>query len=139
MAACCSRSLYAGDGVVREQPVHRAERTVNKAVVVRHALQAVGRGRGGDGKDIMYGSIVSLVARSVQLLKRVGMNPEFTLIGGILRFESMSHVVREQIKTDVNVAEGDLVQYVTALGAAILGHRRFEKLQREGQPTVAGA
>ena len=101
--------------------------------VINHLSQ------GMSPSDIMYGSIVSLVARSVQLLKRVGMNPEFTLIGGILRFESMSHVVREQIKTEVNVAEGDLVQYVTALGAAILGYRRFEKIQREGQQAIAGA
>ncbi len=101
--------------------------------VINHLSQ------GMSPSDIMYGSIVSLVARSVQLLKRVGMNPEFTLIGGILRFESMSHVVREQIKTEVNVAEGDLVQYVSALGAAILGYRRFGKLQSEGQPAIAGA
>ena len=72
-----------------------------------------------------------------ELLKRVGMNPEFTLIGGILRFESMAAVVREQIKTEVNVAEGDLVQYVTALGAAILGRRRLEKLEKEGQAEIA--
>ena len=100
--------------------------------VINHLSQ------GMSPSDIMYGSIVSLVARSVQLLKRVGMTPEFTLIGGILRFESMAAVVREQIKTEVNVAEGDLVQYVTALGAAILGYRRLEKLQREGQPEIAG-
>jgi predicted CoA-substrate-specific enzyme activase len=100
--------------------------------VINHLSQ------GMSPSDIMYGSIVSLVARSVQLLKRVGMNPEFTLIGGILRFETMAAVVREQIKTEVNVAEGDMVQYVTALGAAILGYRRLEKLQREGQHEIAG-
>jgi hypothetical protein len=59
-------------------------------------------------------------------------------IGGILRFESMSHIVREQIKTEVNITEGNLVQYITALGAAILGHRRLEKLQKEGQAEIAG-
>ena len=99
--------------------------------VINHLSQ------GMSPSDIMYGSIVSLVARSVQLLKRVGMNPEFTLVGGILRFESMAAVVREQIKTEVNVAEGDLVQYVTALGAAILGRRRLEKLEKEGQAEIA--
>ena len=36
--------------------------------------------------DIMHGAIASLVDRSVQLMKRVQMEPEFTLIGGILRF-----------------------------------------------------
>lgn len=100
--------------------------------VINHLSQ------GTSPSDIMYGAIVSLVGRSVQLLKRVGLTPEFTLIGGILRYESMSRVVREQINTEVNVAEGDLVQYVTALGAAILGYRRLEKLQKEGQPGTVG-
>jgi hypothetical protein len=43
--------------------------------------------QGAAPADIMYGAIVSLVGRSVQLLKRVRLEPELTLIGGILRFE----------------------------------------------------
>jgi predicted CoA-substrate-specific enzyme activase len=82
--------------------------------------------------DIMYGSIVSLVGRAVQLMKRVRMEPEFTLIGGILRFETMADVVREALKAEVNVPEGDLVQYISALGAAILGHQRLQKLSQAG-------
>jgi predicted CoA-substrate-specific enzyme activase len=82
--------------------------------------------------DIMYGAIVSLVGRSVQLMKRVRMEPEFTLIGGILRFETTVRVVSEELKTGVNVPAGDLVQYTTALGAAVLGHRRLLKLSRDG-------
>lgn len=81
--------------------------------------------------DIMYGAIVSLVSRSVQLMKRVRMEPEFTLIGGILRFDTMADVVREALNADVNVPEGDLVQYTSAVGAAILGQQRLNKL---GQP-----
>lgn len=80
--------------------------------------------------DIMYGSIVSLVGRSVQLMKRVRMEPEFTLIGGILRFRTMVKVIREQLDSDVNVPEGDMVQFTTALGAAILGSRRLKKIQK---------
>jgi activator of 2-hydroxyglutaryl-CoA dehydratase len=80
----------------------------------------------------MHGSIVSLVDRSVQLMKRVRMSPEYTLIGGILRFETMARVVREQLGSDVNVPEGELVQFTTALGAAILGHYRLSKLRQEG-------
>ncbi len=79
--------------------------------------------------DIMHGAIVSLVGRSVQLMKRVRMEPEFTLIGGILRFERMVDVVREQLDADVNVAPGDLVQFTPAFGAALLGHRRLAKLK----------
>jgi predicted CoA-substrate-specific enzyme activase len=74
--------------------------------------------------DIMHGAIVSLVGRSVQLMKRDGMEPEFTLIGGILRFERMVDVVREQLGAAVNVPPGDLVQFTAALGAALLGRRR---------------
>lgn len=93
--------------------------------VINHLSQ------GASPSDIMFGAIVSLVGRSMQLLKRVGMTPEFTLIGGILRFESMSRVIREQLQNDVNVPQGDMVQFTSALGAAILGYRRLEKLNME--------
>ncbi len=93
--------------------------------VINHLSQ------GASPSDIMFGAIVSLVGRSVQLLKRVGMTPEFTLIGGILRFESMSRVIREQLNSEVNVPKDDMVQFVTALGAAILGFHRLQKLQQE--------
>lgn len=86
---------------------------------------------GASPADIMYGSITSLVSRSVQLMKRVRMEPAFTLIGGILRFKTMAQVVREVIGSDVNVPDEDMVQYATALGAAILGHHRLKKLQQE--------
>lgn len=92
--------------------------------------------------DIMHGAITSLAGRSVQLMKRVKMEPEFTLVGGILRFEKMIGVVREQLQAEVNVPEGDLVQFTTALGAALLGRRRLEKLAEEGgdrAPEVARA
>jgi predicted CoA-substrate-specific enzyme activase len=93
--------------------------------VINHLSQ------GTSPADIMYGSIVSLVERSVQLMKRVRMEPEFTLIGGILRFETMAQVVRQELRANVNVPEGDLVQYTSALGAAILGQRRLKKLETE--------
>jgi predicted CoA-substrate-specific enzyme activase len=96
--------------------------------------------------DIMHGAIVSLVGRSVQLMKRVKMEPEFTLIGGILRFETMTRVAREQLHAGVNVPQGDLVQFVAALGAARLGLRRLDSLAREAEtmgretrPAASGA
>jgi predicted CoA-substrate-specific enzyme activase len=87
--------------------------------------------------DIMHGAIVSLVGRSVQLMKRVRMEPEFTLIGGILRFETMARVVSEHLRAEVNVPPEDLVQFVNALGAAILAQRRFQKLSAGLGPNVA--
>ncbi len=81
--------------------------------------------------DIMHGAMISLVDRSVQLMKRVRMEPEVTLAGGILRFELMARVIRERLGMEVNVPPGDLVQFVGALGAALLAHRR---LSRRGAP-----
>jgi activator of 2-hydroxyglutaryl-CoA dehydratase len=40
--------------------------------------------------DIMHGAIVSLADRALQLMKRVKMEPEFTLLGGILRFATIA-------------------------------------------------
>ena len=79
--------------------------------------------------DIMQGAIESLTGRSVQLMKRVRADPEFTLIGGILRFETMGSSVSELLKAEVNIPDSGMVQYVSALGCAILGHRRLEKLR----------
>jgi predicted CoA-substrate-specific enzyme activase len=89
--------------------------------------------QGSAPADIMQGAIASLVDRSVQLMKRVQMEPEFTLVGGILRFETMAKVVQEKLGTKVNVPEGDLVQYVAALGAALLAQHRLRKLSEQGE------
>ncbi len=99
--------------------------------VINHLSQGTAPG------DIMYGAIESLVGRSVQLMKRVRMEPEFTLVGGILRFDRMVDAMRRQLDADVNVPEGDLVQFTAALGAALLGRRRLKKL-REEESSVAG-
>lgn len=83
---------------------------------------------GAPPADIMHGAISSLVDRSVQLMKRVQMEKEYTLIGGILRFQTMARVVSDKLNAEVNVPTGDMVQYATAMGAAILGHQRLRKL-----------
>ncbi len=82
--------------------------------------------------DIMWGAMESLVGRSVQLMKRVKGTPEYTLIGGILRFERMEQSVCEHLNSEVNVPEPEMVQLVAALGAALLGQRRLQRLSQEG-------
>lgn len=93
--------------------------------------------QGAAPADIMHGAVVSLVGRSLQLMKRVNMEPEFTLIGGILRFERMADVIRSELDSEVNVPEGDLVQFTSALGAAYLGHRRLARRPDEGAAVTA--
>ncbi len=82
--------------------------------------------------DIMQGAIESLTGRSVQLMKRVRAEPEYTLVGGILRFETMANSVSGLLDAEVNVPEGDMVQFVSALGCAILARIRLDKLAADG-------
>lgn len=75
--------------------------------------------------NIMFGASMSLMGRSVQLLKRVKVEEELTLVGGILRWGRVAQAISEELKMEVNVAEGDLPQFTSALGCAILGHLRL--------------
>lgn len=89
--------------------------------------------------DIMYGAMVSLVDRSAQLMKRVRMEPEVTLAGGILRFPTMAEIIRERLEMPVNMPPDDLVQFLGAVGAAVLGHLRVKKLEQgEAEAQAAG-
>lgn len=97
--------------------------------VISHLSQGV------PPEDIMYGAILSLTDRSVQLLKRIQAEPEYTLIGGILRWEKMKEVISHQLKSVVNVPLNDMPQFTAALGCALLGHIRLKKLKK--QPVVA--
>ncbi len=84
-------------------------------------------------ENIMLGAAMSLTQKSVQLLKRIQVEPEVTLVGGILRWETMTQAISEKLGLEVNVADGDLPQFIAALGCAILGHIRLKKInQGEG-------
>lgn len=83
---------------------------------------------GAQPADIMHGAMESLIERSVRLMKRVQMEPEFTLVGGIMRFPTMVRVMREHLEEGVNVPPEHQVQYTGAIGAAVLAKRRREKL-----------
>lgn len=80
--------------------------------------------------SIMHGAIESLVDRAVQLMKRAKAQPEYTLVGGILRFEIMGRSVARELGAAVNVPAPELVQFVAAYGAALLGHERLRRLRR---------
>lgn len=90
--------------------------------VINHVSQGASPG------EIMLGAMVSLVQRSVQLMKRVKMEPEYTLVGGIMRFPTMARLIRERLGADANVPAPALVPFTAAIGAAILARRRMEKL-----------
>ncbi len=93
---------------------------------------------GAQAADIMYGAMESLIERSVRLMKRVQMEPEFTLVGGIMRFPTMMRVMREQLGESVNVPTEPLAQLTGAIGAGVLARRRLDKLEAEREPAGAG-
>ena len=78
--------------------------------------------------DIMQGAIESLTTRTVQLMRRIKAKPEYTLVGGILRFQTMADTVENSLGHKVNVPPGEDCQYVAAIGAAILAQARLRKL-----------
>ena len=86
--------------------------------VINHLSQ------GAAPADIMQGAIVSLVSRSLQLMRRVQMEAPFTLVGGILRFPSMASLIRQTLGVEANVPDADMPQYTAAVGAAVMARRR---------------
>jgi len=78
--------------------------------------------------NIMFGAGMSLMGRSVQLLKRVKVEEELTLVGGIMRWGKVAQAISEDLKMEVNIPEGDMPQFAAALGCAILGHHRLQSL-----------
>jgi len=86
---------------------------------------------GSEPSDIMQGAMVSLVGRSLQLMRRIKMEPEYTLVGGIMRFPTIGPSLTAELGGDVNVPDGDLVQFVGAIGAATLALQRLAKVEAE--------
>lgn len=101
--------------------------------VINHVSQ------GEDPADIMYGAMASLIEKSVRLMRRVRMEPEFTLVGGIMRYPAMIRLMRQELHEDVNVPPPELVQFTGALGAAVLARRRLAAVGRGDRAAVPRA
>lgn len=77
-------------------------------------------------EDIIRGIHNSLASRSKALLARVGLEDEVTFVGGVARQNGMVQALKDTIGRQVNVS--DQPDMVAALGAALLGHQRLQKL-----------
>ena len=102
-------------GATQAVPISGVCAVFAESEVISHLSEGV------PAQDIMLGAIRSLTERSVQLLRRIKAEPEYALVGGILRWPAFAALVAERLGAPVRVAEGDLPQYVSALGCAILG------------------
>jgi (R)-2-hydroxyacyl-CoA dehydratese activating ATPase len=74
-------------------------------------------------ENILRGIHDSLAERAVGMLKRVGMQGEVTLIGGVALQAGMVKALQEKLGAKVNVPPD--CDNVCALGAALLGHKRL--------------
>ena len=76
--------------------------------------------------DILMGVFLSLAQRAHVLMRNVGIQPEVTLVGGLVHSEAMARALEQTAMTPVNV---DLKSHhAAAIGAAMLGHSRLIKL-----------
>ena len=94
---------------------------------------------GVPAEDIMMGAMVALGGRAVQLMRRVGLEPGYMLTGGMTRNVAMIRALEDNLKDRLNVAPDGLGQLNGALGAALLGLRRVQKLLAEGRPITGAA
>lgn len=84
-------------------------------------------------EDIMEGSIMALGGRAVQLMKRVGLEPDFALAGGMTNNAAMVAALENKLNAPLHLPPNSLGQLNGAFGAALLGLRRVERLIAEGR------
>lgn len=104
----------------RPQAISSVCAVLAESEIINHVSEGV------SVENILRGIHNSLADRSLGLLKRVGLDGEVTMIGGVARQEGMVVALREKLGVPVNVPEAP--QLVTALGAALLGLQRLRKL-----------
>jgi predicted CoA-substrate-specific enzyme activase len=77
--------------------------------------------------DIVMGVFLSIADRATTLLRRVGLKSELTLVGGLVHNNGIIEALKQKTGLEINFSP--MGHYAGALGAAILGYRRFQQLQ----------
>jgi predicted CoA-substrate-specific enzyme activase len=77
-------------------------------------------------ENILRGIHNSLSGRALALMKRAGLEPEVTLVGGVSKQAGMIEALKDTLHQSVNV--NDDSDLAGAIGAAVLGLLRLEKL-----------
>jgi predicted CoA-substrate-specific enzyme activase len=76
--------------------------------------------------DILMGVFLSLAQRAYTLMRIVGVEPEVTLVGGLVRNPGMVKALRDTVGRELNVSPE--AHYAAAIGSALLGHTRLLRL-----------
>jgi (R)-2-hydroxyacyl-CoA dehydratese activating ATPase len=108
------------------QPISSVCAVLAESEIINHVSEGV------SVENILRGIHNSLADRALSLLKRVGLDGEVTLIGGVALQGGMVAALRDKLGVPVNVPEEP--QLTTAFGAALLGLQRLRKL---GTPEAA--
>ncbi len=103
------------------QPISSVCAVLAESEIINHVSAGV------SVEDILRGIYDSLASRSAMLLKRAGVGGEVTFIGGVARQRGMVQALEARLECKVNVPSE--CEYVCALGAALLGLRRLQKVQ----------
>lgn len=89
--------------------------------------------QGRQKEEIIRGIHESLASRAQSLLRRLGVDETITFVGGVARQKGMVMALEERLGLEVLIPEGP--EFVGAIGAALVGLRRMEKLGRDrGKP-----
>jgi (R)-2-hydroxyacyl-CoA dehydratese activating ATPase len=104
----------------KPQPISSVCAVLAESEIINHVSEGV------SVENILRGIHNSLADRALGLLKRVGLDGEVTIIGGVALQAGMVAALREKLGVPVNVPEAP--QFTTALGAALLGLQRHRKL-----------
>jgi predicted CoA-substrate-specific enzyme activase len=110
----------------KPQPISSVCAVLAESEIINHVSEGV------SVENILRGIHNSLADRALSLLKRVGLDGEVTLIGGVALQAGMVAALRDKLGVAVNVPEEP--QVTTALGAAVLG---LQRLQRRRAPVAA--
>lgn len=110
-------SLFAD----RAQTISSVCAVLAESEIINHMTEGV------SVENILRGIHASLATRAQALLARVGLEPQLTFIGGVAKQAGMVKALEETIGMHVHVPAEP--EFVTALGAALLGLARVEKLR----------
>jgi len=90
-------------------------------------------GKGKKIEDILQGVHQSIAARSIGLLRRVGIEDEITFTGGVARNIGMIAALEKGLNARLNVSEDS--HFMGALGAALFA---LDHIQAGRNPSLAG-
>jgi predicted CoA-substrate-specific enzyme activase len=91
--------------------------------------------RGRSPADILRGVHLAIAGRSIALMRRVGMEPEITLTGGVSRNIGIVKALEERLERTLNV--GADAQFIGAIGAAMFALDRCHAAAAGGGAHVA--